>query len=236
MITTIFFDVGGTLIHPDMSRLMAPLLARVKPGASHLLAAERAAKCPSQGIGNPLDGADATSGELGSHAGPVNHGYWQDFFAALLGAMGCGQELLPELTRRAGDSAYWSLVDPAAVSTLEQLRRQYRLAVISNADGHIDRVLQRGGLEGFFEALVDSGCVGFEKPDPRIFQSGLERLQARPEQSLYVGDIYAIDYQGACQAGMQAVLVDPNGVYRDWEVARVASLRELPTWVASRNE
>jgi HAD superfamily hydrolase (TIGR01509 family) len=221
------------LIHPDMSRLAAPLLARVHPEASHLVAAERAAKLTPQGDGDALATA-AAPGELGSHAGPVNRGYWQNYFAALLDVMDCGQELLPELTSRAGNSDHWCLVDPAAVSTLERLRFRYRLAVISNADGHIDRVLQRGGLDGFFEALIDSGCVGFEKPDPRIFHSGLERMGARPEQSLYVGDIYAIDYQGARQAGMQAVLVDPNGVYRDWAVERITSLSELPRWAAAR--
>ncbi len=231
MISTIFFDVGGTLIHPEMSRLAAPLLARAQPEESHLIAAERAAKLAFHG--NAVMDA-AVSGELGSHAGPVNRGYWHTYFAALVAAMGCGQELLPELTGRAGDSDHWCLVDPVAAATLEQLRCQYRLAVISNADGHIDRVLRRGGLDGYFEALIDSGCVGVEKPDPRIFQFGLERMQARPEQSLYVGDIYAIDYQGARQAGMQALLVDPNGVYRDWSVDRIASLSELPRWAAER--
>jgi HAD superfamily hydrolase (TIGR01509 family) len=233
MITTIFFDVGGTLIHPNMTRLMAPLLEHACPGEHHLAAAERAAKQTYRCEGNGNAESAAEADQADGH-GPVNRSYWRIYFEALLEELGCCQELLPELTSRAGDSSNWNLTDPSAALTLRELKRQYRMAVISNADGHIDRVLRQAGLDGFFETLVDSGCVGYEKPDPRIFCSALQQMQASPEQSLYVGDIYAIDYQGARNAGMQAVLLDPNGVYRDWAVDRIASLTELPNWAGSK--
>jgi putative hydrolase of the HAD superfamily len=248
MITTIFFDVGGTLIHPDMMRLAAPLVAHVRPGEAHLAAAERAAKhaykpgAPAGAAGElaaaPAAGRDGQIQDHpaagGGHAGPVNRSYWRIYFEALLDALGCGQELLPELTSRAGNSDYWSLADPAAGPALENLQGRYGLGVISNADGHIDRVLRRAGLFGFFAAIADSGSLGFEKPDPRIFHAALQQMHARPEQSLYVGDVYAVDYEGARNAGMPAVLVDPNGVYRGWNVERIASLHELPQWVGNK--
>jgi FMN phosphatase YigB (HAD superfamily) len=230
-ITTIFFDVGGTLIHPDLSRLMAPLLARVQPTREQLVAAERAAKWGEHRNGNA--GSPARSG---SHAGPVNTGYWRTYFGALLDAIGCCHELLPQLTERAGNSEYWSLADAAAAPVLSELCRDYRLAVISNADGRIEQCLQRGGLRQFFEKLIDSGLVGYEKPDPRIFQVALEQMAARPDESLYVGDVYAIDYQGPTAVGMQAVLLDPAGVYRGLDVPRLTSLAELPRWIGGRQQ
>ncbi len=42
-----------------------------------------------------------------------------------------------------------------------------------------------------------------------------QSLNARPEESLYVGDVYSVDYLGATGAGMQAVLMDVPGAYRD---------------------
>jgi putative hydrolase of the HAD superfamily len=224
-LSTIFFDVGGTLIYPDMSRLAAPLLARVTPSAEDFAWAERAAK---QGP-LPQTGKGAASG---SHAGPVNRSHWYTFFATLLDRLPCGQELLPELVARAGDSGYWSCVDPAAASTLRALQTSYRLAVISNADGRIEAVLNRGGLGGFFEKIIDSGCLGFEKPDARIFRAGLERMGVTPAESLYVGDVYHVDYEGARGAGMNALLVDPRGVYASRAVPCIASLGELPDWLA----
>ena len=233
MITTIFFDVGGTLIHPDMSRLMAPLLEQAQPQAQHLAAAERAAKHAQLRNGSgwrPEEAADP-----GGHAGPVNKGYWQVFFETVLDELGCGGDLASRLTARAGNSDYWSCVDPLAAPTLKRLQHKLRLAVISNADGRIDGVLERAGLRQFFEILVDSGLVGYEKPDVRIFQEALQRMSARPEQSLYVGDVYAIDYCGARNAGMHALLLDPNGVYRGWQAACISSLEELPQWLARQH-
>ena len=142
--------------------------------------------------------------------------------------------MLPELTARAGDSSYWTLVDPDAAATLEELRLRYRLAVISNADGKIRAVLERGGLARYFEAIVDSGCVGVEKPDRRIFQAGLQAMQAEARESLYVGDIYGIDFCGATAAGMCALLLDPDEVYAGWDAQRIARLKELPGWLESQ--
>jgi putative hydrolase of the HAD superfamily len=222
-IHTIFFDVGGTLIHPDLSRLLAPLLARVTPTAGQFAIAERAAKYAGHANG---DAAPAKT---------PNTSHWHVYFQALLQAVGCGLDLLPELTARAGKSHYWTQVDPAAVGTLERLKRHYRLAVISNADGRIREVLARAGMAGLFDEIIDSGLVGCEKPDPRIFRAGLQAMNANPAQSLYVGDLYTIDYRGATGVGMHALLLDPQGIYDGWQAPRLASLQELPEWVAAQS-
>ena len=52
-------------------------------------------------------------------------------------------------------------------------------------------------------------------------------MNAAPEASLYVGDLYSVDYRGATSAGMQALLMDIPGAYRDKGVPRVESLEEL---------
>jgi FMN phosphatase YigB (HAD superfamily) len=54
---------------------------------------------------------------------------------------------------------------------------------------------------------VDSGVLGIEKPDPRIFQAALQALRVAPEEALYVGDLYEVDVLGAQSAGIEAVLV-----------------------------
>jgi FMN phosphatase YigB (HAD superfamily) len=54
-------------------------------------------------------------------------------------------------------------------------------------------------------------------------------MNTTPEESLYVGDVYSVDYLGATSAGMQAVLMDVPGAYRDKGVPRVESLAELQT-------
>jgi putative hydrolase of the HAD superfamily len=105
------------------------------------------------------------------------------------------------------------------------------LAVISNADGKIEDVLKRSGIADCFATITDSGLVGYEKPHPAIFQAALQAMDAKPQESLYVGDVYSVDYLGATQAGLQAVLIDVSGAYREMNVPRVESLEELEDWL-----
>lgn len=229
-ITTIFFDVGGTLVHPDLEQLMAPLLAYVTPTPEQIRTADCAAKHASR-----------PDGDHGAAHISSNQGHWDVYFSTLLreldGTDGLAninkEELLTELVARAGNSSFWTRVDPVAAPTLKRLQREYRMAVISNADGRIRQVLAQAGLDGFFETITDSGLVGCEKPDPRIFRAALEAMGAEPGESLYIGDIYAVDYQGAAALGMHAVLMDPSGAYCGWDVPRLDSLGELPGWLQS---
>jgi len=69
--------------------------------------------------------------------------------------------------------------------------------------------------------------VGYEKPHAAIFEAAVSTMPVRPEESLYVGDVYTVDYLGATRAGMQAVLFDVAGAYRDAGLPRVESLEEL---------
>ena len=56
-------------------------------------------------------------------------------------------------------------------------------------------------------------------------------MKAEPAESLYVGDIYSVDYVGARNAGMQAVLFDVAGTYGDQEFSRIESLAQLEAWL-----
>jgi putative hydrolase of the HAD superfamily len=129
------------------------------------------------------------------------------------------------------NSANWDQILPGTRDALARLRRDYAIAVISNADGKIDAVLQRCGILDCFASITDSGNVGQEKPHPAIFEAALREMKAQPAESLYVGDIYSVDYVGARNAGMQALLFDVAGAYREREFPRVESLADLESWL-----
>jgi putative hydrolase of the HAD superfamily len=135
---------------------------------------------------------------------------------------------LVENTRK---SANWDQILPGTRDALERLRNQYAIAVISNADGKIDAVLRSCGIVDCFQSITDSGIVGLEKPHPAIFEAALREMNAEAAESLYVGDVYSVDYVGAHAAGMQAVLFDVSGAYRERDLPRVESLIELEKWL-----
>lgn len=113
----------------------------------------------------------------------------------------------------------WSGVDPGTAPALERLQGAgYRLGVVSNSDGRVAEALEAVGLARYFGVVVDSKLVGYEKPDPRIFQPALASLGVTPAEALYVGDLYEVDVVGARRAGMAAVLLDPAGLHASRDV------------------
>jgi len=135
------------------------------------------------------------------------------------------------LVENTQNSANWDQILPGTREALERLRREYAIAVISNADGKIEAVLRRCGIADCFASITDSGNVGHEKPHPAIFESALREMKAAAAESLYVGDVYSVDYVGARNAGMQAVLFDVAGAYRERDYPRVESLVGLESWL-----
>jgi putative hydrolase of the HAD superfamily len=164
--------------------------------------------------------------------GKVDRGFWWTFHTSFLEEFGViddrMRKTLIENTQR---SANWDQLLPGTREALERIGRQYELAVISNADGKIDAVLSRCGIADCFRSITDSGVVGYEKPHAAIFEAALRAMKAAPAESLYVGDVYSVDYVGARNAGMDAVLFDVAGAYRGREMARVESLAELEGWL-----
>lgn len=229
---SLFFDAGNTLVFPDRSRTLAPLLARgIEPSQEQLWAAERAAR----------KRRDAAAGNqrLGDHE------YWVIYYTELFRQMEISdgatrhaaslhqdQELLENLVAAARKAGNWQFVREGTRATLLELKRGYRLGVISNSDGHMGELIARVGLGDCFERVIDSGNVSVEKPDPRIFQIAAEAMQVAPRDCVYVGDVYSIDYVGARNAGFDAVLFDLCGAYRDDALPRVESLEELQRWLS----
>jgi HAD superfamily hydrolase (TIGR01509 family) len=213
----VFFDVGNTLLFPNRGRILAALPADRHPTLERWQALERRTK------------KEFDEGMVG---GRVDHSFWWTFHTDLLEELNLLEDGLRDgLVENTQKSANWDVMLPGTQEALERIRGDYSIAVISNADGKIEEVLRRCGIADCFESITDSGIVGQEKPHPAVFQAALLAMQAKAAESLYVGDVYSVDYVGARNAGMQAVLFDVAGAYRDRGLARVESLAELEGWL-----
>ncbi len=218
-VKVIFFDVGNTLLFPNRERIHAPLTERgIVPDGEHL----RDLDCRTK---NRFDGMMIAEGA-------ADHSFWWMFYSQLLSEIGLTNDagadaIRDQLVTGIRNSANWDQIRAGTAEQLRQIGERYRIAVISNADGGIEDVLQRCGIAHCFRTITDSGLVGYEKPHPEIFRHALKSMDAAPEESLYVGDVYSVDYLGATGAGMQAMLMDVPGAYRDKGVPRVESLAEL---------
>jgi len=213
----VFFDVGNTLLFPNRPRILAPLPPDRHPTLDEWQALERRTK---------------QEFDAGMLDGNVDHGFWWTFHTYLLEERGAFDEgVRTALVDNTQNSGNWDQIPPGTREALERIRQNYPIAVISNADGRIDAVLRRCGIADCFESITDSGTVGHEKPHPEIFRAALGAMKAEAAESLYVGDVYSVDYLGALNAGMEALLFDVAGAYRGRNVPRVESMGELEYWL-----
>jgi putative hydrolase of the HAD superfamily len=212
----IFFDVGNTLLFPNIAKMLAPIATGLHPTLEQWQALERRTK---------------PEFDRGMESGQADHSFWWTFHTHLLEELGQDTGVRDALVENTRQSANWDRILPGTRDALDRIRRSFRIAVISNADGKIEGVLSRCGIAGCFESITDSGVVGVEKPRREIFEAALKAMKASADESLYVGDVYSVDFVGARNAGMRAVLFDVAGAYRDRDLPRVESLQQLESWL-----
>ena len=87
---------------------------------------------------------------------------------------------------------------------LKRWKPRYSLGMLSDAMPSLIKFMDQWGLLSFFDATVISTQIGAIKPDPRMYETILQRLNADPADCLFVDD-RAINLEGAIAAGMKAV-------------------------------
>jgi len=131
-----------------------------------------------------------------------------EFWKVLLGNLGIRERpiLIQELTelRKNHVLTRFRLYDNV-ISVLSTLRKNYKLALVSNCFVGLSDVLRALNLTHFFECIILSYEVGVRKPDRRIYLEALQRLKLRPEESVFVSD--AISDLGAREVGLKTILV-----------------------------
>lgn len=214
----VLLDAGGTLIHPDHEFI----LERV--AREGVMADEEAYRAARRR-------ADAVAAEILRSDDPgTDETRVRAWFIALLTALGLPPARLVsvggDIRRRHAEDALWVRTVAGTLEMLRELRsRGLRLAVISNADGRVHRYLAAAGLAAEFEFILDSGAVGIEKPDARIFQMALERLGLGADEVVYVGDSWEIDVVGARGVGIRPIYLTERP--RDGATC-IGAIGELP--------
>jgi putative hydrolase of the HAD superfamily len=130
------------------------------------------------------------------------------------------------LYERFAQTASWRLYDEV-IAVLDDLKnRGHRLAVISNWDSRLPGLLEELKISEYFETVVVSALVGYEKPHPAIFQIALERTGLNPSDVVYIGDDPVLDYQAAKNVGLRAFHLDRHERF-DHHSEKISSLNEL---------
>jgi putative hydrolase of the HAD superfamily len=81
-----------------------------------------------------------------------------------------------------------SRADEGVVELARALRREVRVALLSNATTGLEEHLERLGLGGLFDPVINSSRVGLRKPDPEVFCHALHVLDVPPQRVLFIDD------------------------------------------------
>lgn len=225
-VSVLSLDAGGTVIFLDHTRVARFCKGRgITVTPAQLVIAEGEAKRGLESEGAMVDAPFAFHGEPGG-AG------WGRMIGTLLHVAGVPKKLLGTLLdglwREHVQRNLWSLVPAGLGHALDAVRaRGVRVVVVSNSEGMLERLFDDLGLLSHLDRVVDSGVVGVEKPDPRIFGVALDGTP--PEAALHLGDTFATDVLGAREAGLRSALIDEAGHYAGLhpEVLRVRSVVEV---------
>lgn len=221
-IETVLLDAGGVLLDLDYDYLRRLLDARgFEVSRDELAVLEARARVE-------IERRVREGGRVGEA--------WRDYFRSILGRAAVPPDhheaIVDSLWEAHHRVGLWTVAIPGAVETVRGLRRRgYRVGVVSNAEGRVETDLESAGFDGLLETVVDSHHVGVEKPDPGIFAIALERLGARAESTIFVGDVPAVDLDGARAAGIFPLLLDRHDLYASVDAPRLRRIHDLRDWL-----
>ena len=220
MIRAVFFDAVGTLLFPTPSA--TTMYAEV--------ATQYGMTVDAKQVRSRLWTKFREEEELDRQAGWVTserreQERWRNIVQHCLPAS--TEELFEELYLHFAQPQAWSLA-PGTGEVLWQLsQRGYTVGLASNYDSRLSAVVAgHESLAPLRQNVVISSQVGWRKPAPQFFDAVVQSAKCDSADIVFVGDDLENDVAGATAAGMQVVLIDPEGKHPD-HANRIALLSEL---------
>jgi putative hydrolase of the HAD superfamily len=220
-VRAVVFDAVGTLIHPEPPA--AVVYAEVGKSFGSRLAPKEIAERFRRAFAQQEE-IDRVAGLQTSEEREVRR--WRQIVREVLDDASDFESCFQQLFNHFSEGTAWRHEADAARVLPELASRGYTLALASNYDRRLRRVVAGLGALAPVKRLVISSEVGWRKPAKQFFAALSSAIAWSPDQILYVGDDLTNDYDAAGAAGLHAVLYDPQCAAPS-HVARVTRLTHL---------
>ncbi|KAI3730779.1 hypothetical protein L1987_61956 [Smallanthus sonchifolius] len=122
-------------------------------------------------------------------------------------ATGCANnDYFEEVYEYYANGDAWHLPIGAYKTLLILKESGVKLAVVSNFDTRLRKLLQDLNIIDLFDAVIISSEVGYEKPDAKIFETALDQINVEAAKAVHVGDDQKADKLGANAVGINCWL------------------------------
>lgn len=100
----------------------------------------------------------------------------------------------------------WHLPDGAHDTIFLLKDAGVKLAVVSNFDTRLRKLLKDLNVIDLFDSVIVSSEVGYEKPDARIYTAALDQISVEAGKAVHIGDDLNADKAGATAVGIDCWL------------------------------
>lgn len=128
------------------------------------------------------------------------------------------------------DELSYSIIQlfPGTIEMLEELKKKYQLAIISNTRmERILAVLEATKTRRFFDVVIASYDIKGEKSTLKPFHAFLKKTNANPNEVIMVGNRIAEDLAGE-KIGIKSILVDMYNREPDYEGIVAHKMNDIP--------
>lgn len=132
----------------------------------------------------------------------------------------------------------YCVLKPETRDVLTKLKGKYKMAILSNGQSKSQHdKIDYMNINEFFDEIVVSGDIGINKPNKEIFEIMADRLGVKPEECMFVGDVFSSDILGAIRANMLPVWikVDTERPHKYYDGLIINNLNELFDILAKEN-
>ena len=96
------------------------------------------------------------------------------------------------------------------IDTIKDLKnKDYKIALLSNNSIKLKEKLMEDGISDIFDVVIISGEVGYQKPQPEIFDILFKKLRVGPNEVIFIDDSLK-SLEGADKIGYMPVLYKDN--------------------------
>jgi HAD superfamily hydrolase (TIGR01509 family) len=127
------------------------------------------------------------------------------------------EKWLPELSKAYISPLYEvpPYLNPDAPQVLQWLqKKRKKIGLVCNTGitpgFELREFLSKIGASQYFDVMIFSDEVGIRKPDPRIFYLAARKLEAKPHETVHIGDNLKSDVWGAKSAGFKAIYLSAD--------------------------
>jgi len=157
--------------------------------------------------------------------------YWLQWDALVLKHLGIVENAeLVKIVQSKWDQFTDNTLYPEVRDVLAELKtRGLKIGLASNAyEEEINACMRQAGLgSAAFDIIVGVDAIGKMKPHPDVFKYTLHKLNVQPEEAIFIGDSVEVDYEGAKNVGMYALLIDRTEKQNQRDLRTIKNLKEI---------